>query len=318
MNFDINLDTSVQSKLLIALYFPVYLLPDAQAKVNPSLLLLFTEVHGGLHSFQAIEELAKEGAMSETSFMCDVYVYLNDEETLWLASRHNRNGHFNHHMTHRNYLEVCRASLFAMHSDATEVPSNLLQWRKVCTNCILLPEISRTQKENIFAQSTFHSEIWDEVNDVMNMFEEGELKGQSKGGIPKQHHLNLFAGEPCGEAVKKFGDYIITLVEGSLQACSSRAIKKANTSYNGAHLILSNIRKDCTSESLEKIVYNSRELNTSFTGINFFSFIVMVELADVDMVKEALSVCYNKIEVVYIYNELASKPSRSTHTLLLV
>ena len=49
--------------------------------------------------------------------------------------------------------------------------------------------MSRTQKENIFAQSTFHSEIWNEVNDVMDMFEEGELKGQNKGSIPKQHHL---------------------------------------------------------------------------------------------------------------------------------
>ena len=38
----------------------------------------------------------------------------------------------------------------------------------------------------------------------------------------------------------------------------------------------------------------------------------MVEMADIDRVKEALSVCYNKIEVVYIYNELASKPSRPT------
>uniref|UniRef100_A0A1X7UA32 Uncharacterized protein n=1 Tax=Amphimedon queenslandica TaxID=400682 RepID=A0A1X7UA32_AMPQE len=103
-----------------------------------------------------------------------------------------------------------------------------------------------------------------------------------------------------------------------LKAAYKEAIKKANISYNGAHLILSNIRKDCTSESLEKIVCNSCELNTSFTEINFFSFIFMVEMADVDRVKEALLDCYNKIEVVYNYSELASKPSGSTHTLLLM
>ncbi|XP_019860419.1 PREDICTED: uncharacterized protein LOC109588741 [Amphimedon queenslandica] len=245
------------------------------------------EVHGGLHSFQAREELVKEGAMSETSVMCDVYVYLNDEEALWLASRHNRNGHFNHHMTHRNYLEVCRARLFAMHPDATEVPSNLLQWRKVCTNCILPPESGATwlplaiQKELLglvinkeiclkdmktradnfrqyemmkkaFVRCT-NSRNWDEATSLYPNFIDrlGQFSRLtfSKPQLPDtfltfcQAAIDSRRGEPCGEAVKKFGDYTITLVEGSLQACSSEAIKKANTSYNGAHLILSNIRK---------------------------------------------------------------------------
>lgn len=63
------------------------------------------EVHGGLHSLQAREELVTKGFMSQScQVLCDVYVYLNDEEALWLASRHNTNGHFNHHMTHRNYV----------------------------------------------------------------------------------------------------------------------------------------------------------------------------------------------------------------------
>uniref|UniRef100_A0A1X7U9K7 Uncharacterized protein n=1 Tax=Amphimedon queenslandica TaxID=400682 RepID=A0A1X7U9K7_AMPQE len=57
------------------------------------------EVHGGLHSFQARQEPVKDGAMSETLVMYDVYVYLNNEEALWLASQHNSYDHFNHHMT---------------------------------------------------------------------------------------------------------------------------------------------------------------------------------------------------------------------------
>ena len=68
------------------------------------------EVHGGLHSLQAREELATKGFMGQScQVLCDVYVYLNDEEALWLASRQNTNGHFNHHMTpnyvshHNNY-----------------------------------------------------------------------------------------------------------------------------------------------------------------------------------------------------------------------
>lgn len=35
---------------------------------------------------------------------CHVYVGLTDEEALWLASRHNANGHFQHQMTHRDYV----------------------------------------------------------------------------------------------------------------------------------------------------------------------------------------------------------------------
>lgn len=63
------------------------------------------EVHGGLHNFKAREELVAEGTLSQHCVvLCDTYVQLTDEESLWLASRHNTNGHFNHHMTHRNYV----------------------------------------------------------------------------------------------------------------------------------------------------------------------------------------------------------------------
>ena len=66
------------------------------------------EVQGGLHGVLARQELNAEGYLFPT-VPCHVYAGLTDEEALWLASRHNSNGHFHHHMTHRDYvgLQVC-------------------------------------------------------------------------------------------------------------------------------------------------------------------------------------------------------------------
>ena len=70
------------------------------------------KVHGGLHNFKAREELVAEGALSQHCVvLCNTYVQLTDEESLWLASRHNTNGHFNHHMTHHNYVRKLKSSL---------------------------------------------------------------------------------------------------------------------------------------------------------------------------------------------------------------
>lgn len=63
------------------------------------------EVHGGLHGMRARQELNAEG-FTFSMVSCHVYVGLTDEEALWLASRHNANGHFHHHMTHRDYVSV--------------------------------------------------------------------------------------------------------------------------------------------------------------------------------------------------------------------
>ena len=56
-------------------------------------------------------------------------------------------------------------------------------------------------------------------------------------------------------------------------------------------------------------MYNSRELNSTFAGMSYYCFVVMLQMADIDRVKQALSICYNIIEVAYVYNESASKPS---------
>lgn len=61
------------------------------------------EVHGGLHGIKARQELNREGYTFDT-VSCHVYVGLTDEEALWLASRHNANGQFQHHITHRDYV----------------------------------------------------------------------------------------------------------------------------------------------------------------------------------------------------------------------
>ena len=63
------------------------------------------EIHGGLHGIKARQELNAEG-YSFTTVSSHVYVGLTDEEALWLASRHNANGHFHHQMTHRDYVSM--------------------------------------------------------------------------------------------------------------------------------------------------------------------------------------------------------------------
>ena len=47
---------------------------------------------------------AATGIDVSDSVTCNVYVGLDDEEALWLATRHNSNGHFHHAMTHREYV----------------------------------------------------------------------------------------------------------------------------------------------------------------------------------------------------------------------
>lgn len=64
------------------------------------------EVLGGLHGAKARQALLTEHP-EETVYAhvyCMVYCGLTDEEALRLASRHNINGHYNHKMTHRDYV----------------------------------------------------------------------------------------------------------------------------------------------------------------------------------------------------------------------
>ena len=77
------------------------------------------EVHGGLHGIKARQELNEEGYSFER-VSCHVYAGLSDEEALWLASRHNANGHFHHTMTHRDYvsLRYVRIIIIITHIDA--------------------------------------------------------------------------------------------------------------------------------------------------------------------------------------------------------
>ena len=58
---------------------------------------------GASMASKARQDLNAEGYKFEM-VSCHVYVGLSDEEALWLASRHNANGHFQHQMTHRDYI----------------------------------------------------------------------------------------------------------------------------------------------------------------------------------------------------------------------
>ena len=64
------------------------------------------EVLGGQHTALARKDLLKENPAN--SFFKDdwaeVYVGLTSVEALCLGSRHNKNGHFIHKMTHRDYV----------------------------------------------------------------------------------------------------------------------------------------------------------------------------------------------------------------------
>lgn len=64
------------------------------------------EVLGGLHSLLCKQQLSVEHP--ETSFfkvaIAEVYVGLNDEQSLRLARRHNDNSHFVHRLTHRDLV----------------------------------------------------------------------------------------------------------------------------------------------------------------------------------------------------------------------
>ena len=79
---------------------------------------------------------------------------------------------------------------------------------------------------------------------------------------------------------------------------STELVKRAYPNYNGAHLILSTVSKvsitlmiminllfvinpqDCSSDAVEKIVYDSRELNTSFARIMHFCCVVTCHNTD--------------------------------------
>ena len=66
------------------------------------------EVLGGQHTVAAKAELLKENPDSVlfNHIFAEVYAELSDKEALRLASRHNRNGHFIHRMSHKDYVSI--------------------------------------------------------------------------------------------------------------------------------------------------------------------------------------------------------------------
>ena len=64
------------------------------------------EVLGGQHTVAAKTELLKENpnSMLFNHVLAELYAGLSDKESLRLASRHNRNGHFIHRMSHKDYV----------------------------------------------------------------------------------------------------------------------------------------------------------------------------------------------------------------------
>ena len=66
------------------------------------------EVLGGQHTVAAKAELPRENPNNSlySQVFAEVYIGLNEKESLRLASRHNSNGHFIHRMSHKNYVSL--------------------------------------------------------------------------------------------------------------------------------------------------------------------------------------------------------------------
>lgn len=64
------------------------------------------EVLGGHHTSTARAQLHEEQPDNPlfARVLCEVYVGLTDDEALRLSARHNKNGHYIHAMTHRDYV----------------------------------------------------------------------------------------------------------------------------------------------------------------------------------------------------------------------
>ena len=74
---------------------------------SESLLAVYKyEILGGQHTAIAKQQLSKEHPENPYfhDIMAEVYVALTNDEALRLGSRHNRNGHYVHKMTHRDYV----------------------------------------------------------------------------------------------------------------------------------------------------------------------------------------------------------------------
>jgi hypothetical protein len=140
------------------------------------------EVLGGLHSITAKKELLEEmpGHSIYSNCLAFVYCGLTDEECLRLSARHNVNGHFNHKMQHKDYVEACRARLFVMEGKdcEDETPSPSLTWKNACKSCILPQGIGNTWTGNIFAQAALPRETYRLAIKVMDAYTRGETKGQ--------------------------------------------------------------------------------------------------------------------------------------------
>lgn len=111
---------------------------------------------GGQHTAAAKAKLLKEnpGNSLFNQVFAEVYMGLTDRECLRLASRHNTNGHFIHRMSHKDYVQSCRAMLYSMSDEENPTPS--IRWKEICKQCILPSDISRTQCENIFPKLPSH------------------------------------------------------------------------------------------------------------------------------------------------------------------
>jgi hypothetical protein len=80
-------------------------------------------------------------------------------------------------------VEGCRARLYVMAEkdplhDPT--PKASLEWKKACLKCILPKGIVNTRSANIFTQAAFSAPVFTLAMSVIEMFEDGELKGQKE------------------------------------------------------------------------------------------------------------------------------------------
>ena len=103
--------------------------------------------------------------------------------------------------------------------------------------------MSRTQKENVFIQAAFEKRVWEVAVDVMNQYEQGQLKDQKLNrkhllATPefKQHlfqPLHHLAPDFQQSALKRVKDNDISLAEMKKQAADFRSLNTVKATFSG-------------------------------------------------------------------------------------
>ena len=82
-------------------------------------------------------------------------------------------------------------------------------------------------------------------------------------------------------------------------------ILSVNKANNKSSSLISNYMQNCGIDTLERIAYTSRQLNSTNTSLQFFNLLILFGLEQIEEVKAALLKCFDSTEIAYAYNKSA-------------